>query len=86
MLETSHPESVLAYLRPGEQRADDLIVLLNYHPQPVRAALPLSAFEGTAALVDLLSGEAIPIASDLPAIDLPGWGARVLRRGTAPRS
>ena len=63
----------------------NFIVLLNYHPQPVRAALPLSTLEGTAALVDLLSGEAIPIAPDLRAIDLPGWGARVLRRGTAPR-
>jgi hypothetical protein len=29
ILKTSHPESVLAYLRPGEQRADDIIVLLN---------------------------------------------------------
>jgi cyclomaltodextrinase / maltogenic alpha-amylase / neopullulanase len=83
ILETSHPESVLAYMRPGDQREDDIIVLLNYGPKPVRAALPLRALMGTASLMDLLSGAAIPIASEMPAIDLPGWSARVLRRGTA---
>jgi cyclomaltodextrinase len=82
ILETSHPESVLAYVRPGEQRADDIIVLLNYHPKPVRAAFPASALRGTAPLLDLVSGDAIPIASQIPAVDLPGWGARVLGRGT----
>ena len=82
ILETSHPESVLAYVRPGAQRADDIIVLLNYDPKPVRAALPAEALRGTARLVDLLSGAAIPIAPERPAVDLPGWGARVLRRGT----
>jgi cyclomaltodextrinase / maltogenic alpha-amylase / neopullulanase len=82
ILETSHPESVLAYVRPGEQREEDIIVLLNYHPKPVRAALPAGAMRGTASLLDLLSGAAIPLASDVPALDLPAWGARVLRRGT----
>ena len=83
ILETSHPESVLAYVRPGERREDDLIVLLNYDPKPVRAALPAGVLRGTTSLLDLMSGEAVPIASDVTAIDLPGWGARVLRRGTA---
>ena len=83
ILETSHPESVLAYVRPGDQREDDIIVLLNYDPKPVRAALPATAFIGTRSLLDLISGAAIPIASAVPAIDLPGWGALVLRRGTA---
>ena len=83
MLETSHPDSVLAYVRPAEQREDDIIVLLNYHPRAARATLPVSALKGTASLVDLMSGAAIPIASDVPAVDLPGWGARVLRRETA---
>jgi cyclomaltodextrinase / maltogenic alpha-amylase / neopullulanase len=83
ILETSHPDSVLAYVRPGEQREHDIIVLLNYHPKPVRAALPPEALRGTASLLDLLSGAAIPLASEVPAIDLRGWGARVLRRGTA---
>jgi cyclomaltodextrinase / maltogenic alpha-amylase / neopullulanase len=82
MLETSHPASVLAYVRPGEQREDDLIIVLNYHPKPVRAALPAGALRGTRSLLDLMSGDAIPIASEIPAVDLPGWSARVLRRGT----
>jgi cyclomaltodextrinase / maltogenic alpha-amylase / neopullulanase len=82
ILETSHPESVLAYVRPGEQRQEDIIVLLNYHPKPIRAALPAAVMRGTASLLDLLSGATIPIAAEIPAIDLPGWGARVLRRGT----
>jgi cyclomaltodextrinase / maltogenic alpha-amylase / neopullulanase len=82
ILKTSHPESVLAYLRPGEQRADDIIVLLNYTSKPVRVALSAGAFGGTTSLLDLLSGAAIPIASEVPALDLPGWGARILRRGT----
>jgi cyclomaltodextrinase / maltogenic alpha-amylase / neopullulanase len=86
ILETSHPESVLAYVRPGEQREDDIIVLLNYHPKPVRAALPPGEFRGTASLLDLMSGDAIPIAAEMPAVDLPGWGARVLRRGTTDRA
>jgi hypothetical protein len=70
-------------MRPGEQRADDIIVLLNYDPKPVRAALPAAALRGTTSLLDLLSGAAIPIAPEVPAVDLPGWGARVLRQGTA---
>jgi cyclomaltodextrinase / maltogenic alpha-amylase / neopullulanase len=82
VLETSHPDTVLAYMRPGPQREDDIIVLLNYHPKPVRAAPPAGAVRGTASLQDLLSGDVIPIASEVPAIDLPGWGARVLRRRT----
>jgi glycosidase len=85
ILETSHPDSALAYVRPGERREDDIIVLLNYHPQPVRVAVAVSALEGEKSLVDLLSGNVIPISSDVPAIDLPGWGARVLSRGTDPR-
>jgi cyclomaltodextrinase len=85
ILATSHPESVLAYLRPGEQREQDIIVLLNYHPKPVRAALPAEAMRGTASLLDLLSGAAIPLASDVPAVDLPAWGARLLRLGPRTR-
>jgi glycosidase len=84
ILETAHPESVLAYLRPGERREDDIIVLLNYRPEPVRAALPARALAGTTSLLDLLSGETITIASEVPVIDLPGWGAIILR-APAPR-
>jgi glycosidase len=83
ILETSHPESVLAYLRPGERREDDIIVLLNYRPEAVRAALPAVAFRGTTSFLDLLSGAPVAIAVEAPAIDLPGWGARILRRGAA---
>ena len=82
MLETSHPDTVLAYMRPGEQREDDIIVLLNYDAKPVRVALPVGAWKGRASATDLLSGNAISIASEAPAIELPGWGARVLRRGS----
>jgi len=82
MLETSHPDAVLAYLRPGDAREDDIVVLLNYGPAAVRATLPGSVVRGTASFLDLLSGDAIVIASEAPAIDVPAWGARILRRGT----
>jgi cyclomaltodextrinase / maltogenic alpha-amylase / neopullulanase len=81
ILETSHPDVVLAYLRPGEQREHDIIVLLNYHPKPIHAALPVAALRGTASLLDLISGDTVPIAPEAPVVDLPAWGARVLRRG-----
>jgi cyclomaltodextrinase / maltogenic alpha-amylase / neopullulanase len=83
LLETSYPDSVLAYVRPGEQPADDIFVLLNYQPKPVRVALPVGALKGRASLLDLMSGDAILIGSEPPAVDLAGWGARVLRRGSA---
>jgi hypothetical protein len=73
---------VLAYLRPGDAREDDIVALLNYGPEAVRAAVPGSVTRGTASFLDLLSSDAIAIASEVPAIDLPAWGARVLRRGT----
>jgi cyclomaltodextrinase / maltogenic alpha-amylase / neopullulanase len=82
MLETSHSDTMLAYMRPGEQREDDIIVLLNYDPNLVRVALPVGAWEGTASLTDLLSGDVIRLAADSPAIAVQGWGARVLRRGS----
>jgi cyclomaltodextrinase len=80
-LETSHADHVLAYLRPGDQAGDDIFVLLNYQPTAVRATLPASALRGTTSLVDLMSGDTIPITSEAPAVDLLPWGARVLRRG-----
>jgi cyclomaltodextrinase / maltogenic alpha-amylase / neopullulanase len=80
-LETSHADHVLAYVRPGEKREDHIVVLLNYQPTAVRATLPASALRGTTSLVDLMSGDTIPITSKTPAVDLPPWGARVLRRG-----
>jgi cyclomaltodextrinase / maltogenic alpha-amylase / neopullulanase len=82
MLESSHPDRVLAYMRPGEQRKDDIIVLLNYSPGAVHVALAGSAFKDTTSFADLVSRDAIPVASAALAIDVPGWGARVLRRGT----
>jgi cyclomaltodextrinase / maltogenic alpha-amylase / neopullulanase len=81
VLETSHPETVLAYLRPGDSREDDIIVLLNYGPKDVRSALPVAATGGTVSFLDLLSGDIVAIGPEVPAIDLPAWGARVLRRG-----
>jgi hypothetical protein len=81
MLETSHPETVLAYLRPGDAPEDDILVLLNYGGRAVRAALPVSATGGTASFLDLLSGDAVTVAPEVPAVDLRAWGARVLRHG-----
>jgi glycosidase len=81
VLATSHPNTVLAYVRPGERREDDILVLLNYGPQPVRAALPVSPLEGANSLVDLMSDAAVPIAPERASLELPGWGARVLGRG-----
>jgi glycosidase len=86
ILETSAPERVLAYLRPGERPEDDIIVLLNYHREPVRAVLPAGSSQRTGTFLDLLSGDLIPVAAEPPGIELPVWGARVLRRapGRAP--
>jgi cyclomaltodextrinase len=82
VLETSHPEAVLAYLRPGETHQDDIIVLLNYGREAIRAALPVDATRGTASFVDLLSGDALMLSSEEPMVGLPAWGAVVLHRGT----
>jgi glycosidase len=83
LLETSHPDSVLAYVRPGERPEHDIIVVLNYGKEPVRVMVRLLALQGVESLLDLMSGASIPLASDAPTIDLPGWGARVLLRGPA---
>jgi hypothetical protein len=72
-------------MRPGQQREDDIIVVLNYHSKPLRAELSVEILRDSASLVDLMSGDAIPIASEIPTIDLPAWGARVLRRGAGHR-
>jgi hypothetical protein len=58
ILATSHPENVLAYLRPGEQREQDIIVLLN-HP-PFRLSLRAHAHYGG------LGEHSIPIAIGKP--------------------
>jgi cyclomaltodextrinase len=81
VMETSPPETVLAYRRPGETRRDDIIVLLNYGREALRAALPADATRDTPAFVDLLSGDAVAISPEAPTVDLPAWGAVVLRRG-----
>jgi cyclomaltodextrinase / maltogenic alpha-amylase / neopullulanase len=80
MLDLAPADRVLAYVRPAANAADDILVLLNYGPEPTRVRLPSEVHlpAGT-SLVDLLSGETVKPGRDgnLP---LPGYGARILRR------
>jgi cyclomaltodextrinase / maltogenic alpha-amylase / neopullulanase len=83
LVETSHGETVLAYLRPGASPDESLLVLLNYGETPVRAALTrtdeVPAMLGSGQVIDLLSGETLTVSPDAPILSLPAFGARVLR-------
>ncbi|WP_119459050.1 alpha-amylase family glycosyl hydrolase [Rhodospirillaceae bacterium SYSU D60014] len=83
LVETSHGETVLAYLRPGPSPDESLLVLLNYGETPVRASLSrtdeITATLGSGQVIDLLSGETLTVSPDAPILPLPAFGARVLQ-------
>ena len=82
MLETSHPDTVLAYLRPGDAREDDIVVLLNYGPAACSRSLARQRGPGHGVIpgsaVRRCHRDRLRGARDRPS----GWGARVLRRGS----
>jgi hypothetical protein len=76
---TSGP--VVAYMRPGADRDEDVVVVLNFSADP--AAMDFSRpdlmrFVGGEA-VDLITGEIARPAGEGTGIELPGFGARLLR-------
>jgi hypothetical protein len=80
---------VLAYLRPGPTRAQDILVLLNYGPEaagvPQAGGDHITAMIGDdTTLVDLITGETIAIDPAQPSVTLPALSARVLRRAVRP--
>jgi cyclomaltodextrinase len=73
--------SAVAYMRPGDERDQDVIVVLNFSADPASvdiAESDLMRFIGGEA-VDLISGETARAAGEGTSIDLPGFGARLLR-------
>ncbi len=85
LVETSHADRVLAYLRPGRAAGEGLVVLLNYGAEPLKVAL---SQDGSLAgrVHDVLNGETLTVSANAPVVALPGYGARVLRRVQGPRS
>lgn len=83
LIETTQGDTVLAYLRPGQSRADSLLVVLNYDATPVATTLTvddtLHDFVGAGRFVDVLSGEALKLDSSAPTLTLPAFGVRVLQ-------
>jgi hypothetical protein len=56
-IDISETNQVLAYVRPGKQIDDNVMVLLNYGAEPVGVMLPPDEFKSrTGILIDLLHG------------------------------
>jgi glycosidase len=82
-LEAEPAEPLFAYLRTGAAGEAPALVVLNFSGGAVTAAVSLPADQaGLAtggAMIDLLSGERVAVsATDRPAVEVPGWSARVL--------
>jgi glycosidase len=86
---TDHDDSVLAYVRPGKNAADGVLVILNFSATPVEARLlPGETVEPIArarVVRDLLSGERMEIGPSTSAFRLSPYGALVIQP-VAPRS
>lgn len=80
LIETSHADRVLAYLRPGHVAGEGLVVLLNYGAEPLKVALPQNIGLG-GRVHDVLNGETLTVSAKAPVVSLPAFGARVLRTG-----
>lgn len=83
LVATSH-DDVLAYVRPGETPEQGVLVMINFGPSPANAALSSDAavpiFAGAGAVEDILNGDVIAVGGGAPAVPLPAYGVRVLRR------
>jgi glycosidase len=88
LVDTSQPDTVLAYLRPARASEDGLLVLINYADAPAAAALSstdaLAAVIGGGTLVDVLNGETLAVTPAAPVVHLPPFSARMLRRADRP--
>jgi glycosidase len=80
LVETSHADHVLAYLRPGHTAEDSLLVLLNYSAEPLKVSLLQNLGLGS-RVHDVLNGETLTVSVNAPVISMPAYGARVLRTG-----
>jgi hypothetical protein len=80
MLDLAPADRVLAYVRPAANAADDILVLLNYGPEPTRVRLPSEVHLPCRHLArrpaERRDGKARPRRESL---SLPGYGARILR-------
>ena len=72
---------VLAYVRPGANAQDDIVVLLNYSAEPVRLVLPDDAIRASPGqdYIDLLHGDGLTFNGTKPVITLAGHGVRILK-------
>jgi cyclomaltodextrinase len=74
-------DQVLAYVRPGANAKDDIVVLLNYSAEPVRLVLPDDAIRVSPGqdYIDLLHGDGLTFDGTKPVITLAGHGVRILK-------
>lgn len=82
LLETD-ARAVLAYIRPGATRDDDLIVALNFSGAAVRArftAPEIAAFVRAGDVLDLVTGDAGAELGADASLELPPFGAVLLRQ------
>jgi glycosidase len=79
LLDAGKAGEVVGYVRPGQQPRDDVLVLLNFGPEPIEVSLPARLGQPAAGskLVDLLSGETLADAEGR--IRLAGHGARIMQ-------
>ncbi|HLH94866.1 MAG TPA: alpha-amylase family glycosyl hydrolase [Xanthobacteraceae bacterium] len=80
-IEIPGAEQVLAYVRPGADPADSIVVILNYGSRAVDVALPADVLAGLGApsgLSDVVEDPPLtfPAGAALP---LPGFGVRILK-------
>jgi cyclomaltodextrinase len=84
LIETNRDDAVLAYVRPGKTPRQSVLVMLNFSGEPVAAQLaPTPATEPLlphGRVRELLSGGELTLGRSSPAIQLPAYGAMVLRR------
>jgi hypothetical protein len=72
-LDVAPADRVLAYLRPGAAREDDILVLLNWSEAALDVRLPAVELGGN--IRDLVSGQSL---SRNRALAIPGYGVRIL--------
>lgn len=74
--------NALAYVRPGATKDGDVVVAMNYGAEPATVHLPADIAGRLAGhATDQIGCESVDVARD-GALELPAYGARVLRAGT----
>ena len=84
LVHTANDDSLLAYIRPGREPAQDVTVILNFGPSSLD--FPLAAAGGANAWAeDLLTGERTVVPPEAKSIPIAPEGAVLLDRGNPAR-